>query len=387
MSIRVSGYPIFPRNIGEYAPISSEVNNGIAVCFIGPAELQNTCQNAIKPETKNVPFVHINVHNLTKRTLLTQYLHHLALKEINLNHLMKTTNSNGLIKELQTRFPDSLSFGKFWLYRFNLSFPHQGMLSKPGNHNATAIIICTKGKIDLTCNFRSIELCENMIFVSRPHDMLNITGVENCEGYIIATEESTLTDYTIDPRYLPELLDKFSDMPYVTLESKECSRICKAIDMLSEYIRHKSESPFKNSIINSGMSTFAYVLADILYEHAPSIEYELRTVKREKEHFNTFIRLLTENHTKEREVRFYADKMSLTPRYLTTTIRKVSGYTVSEWIYRFIIKDAKYLLKHTDMTVQQVAYELNFPNQSFFGKFFKKHTGMSPGSYRNSSEE
>ena len=99
------------------------------------------------------------------------------------------------------------------------------------------------------------------------------------------------------------------------------------------------------------------------------------------------MKLLSENYIMHKEVNWYADKMNLTPRYLTTTIRKVSGYTVSDWLVRFIIKDAKYLLKHSEMTVQQVAYELNFPNQSFFGKFFKKHTGMSPGAYRNSNEE
>jgi AraC-like DNA-binding protein len=99
------------------------------------------------------------------------------------------------------------------------------------------------------------------------------------------------------------------------------------------------------------------------------------------------MKLLSENYIMHKEVNWYADKMNLTPRYLTTTIRKVSGYTVSDWLVRFIIKDAKYLLKHSDMTVQQVAYELNFPNQSFFGKYFRKHTGMSPGNYRNSAEE
>ena len=127
--------------------------------------------------------------------------------------------------------------------------------------------------------------------------------------------------------------------------------------------------------------------AETIHSHLPDIEYELRTVKREKEHFNNFLKLLSENYTAHREVGWYAEALHLTPRYLTTTIRKVSGYTVSEWINKFVIKDAKYLLKHSDMTVQQVAYELNFPNQSFFGKFFRKHTGMSPGAFRTSGQE
>lgn len=295
-------------------------------------------------------------------------------------------NSN-LIKNLQDMFPDSISYGKFWIYRYTGKNHTHNTMTKPGKLNAMSIIICSKGKIDITCNFRNFEMHENMIFISQPHNTLSAKGSEDCEGYIIATEENSMTDYTIDPKHIPELIEKVYDYPLVTLSRQECERACKAIGMLSDYIRDKSETPFKSAIINSGMSTFAYIFADTLYAHMPSIEYEIKTMKREKEHFNRFMKILSENYTREREVGYYADKMNLTPRYLTTTIKKVSGCTVSEWIYRFIIKDAKYLLKHTDMTVQQVAYELNFPNQSFFGKFFKKHTGMSPGAYRNIPEE
>ena len=293
---------------------------------------------------------------------------------------------NNLIKELQRLLPESASYGKFWIYR-HLGANVNSKLNKPGKLNALAIIICSKGKMELNCNFRKFILEENAVFISQPHNTLSMTVTENFEGYIIASEESGLTDYTIDPKHIPELLDKVYDTPMVMLQKSECEKVCRTLDVLMVYMKDRTETPFKAAIIRSALSTFAYLIADTIYRHMPSIEYELRTIKREKEHFNRFLKLLSENYLTEREVGWYADSMNLTPRYLTTAIRKVSGYTVSEWISRFIIKDAKYLLKHSDMTVQQVAYELNFPNQSFFGKFFKKHTGMSPGSYRTSSEE
>ena len=296
---------------------------------------------------------------------------------------MKKTN---LIKELQTLLPDSTSYGNFWIYR-HLGTKVNSTVNKPGKLNALAIIICSKGEMEVTCNFRRFTLTENTVFISQPHNTLSLSVTENFDGYIMATEEQGLSEYTIDPKSLPELMDKAYQSPLISLKKEECTKICRAMEMISEYIKDKSESPFKSPIIKSALSTFAYVIADILYSHIPSIGYELRSIKREKEHFNRFIKLLSENYIEQREVGWYADMMNLTPRYLTTTIRKVSGNTVSEWISRFIIKDAKYLLKHSEMTVQQVAYELNFPNQSFFGKFFKKHTGMSPGTYRTSSEE
>lgn len=294
--------------------------------------------------------------------------------------------NNNLIKELQRLLPDSTAYGKFWIYR-HTGDSVNSQVNKPGKLNAFAIIICSEGEMEITCNFRKLTLKENTVFVSQPHNTLSLEVTANFEGYIMVTEEQGLSDYTIDPRHFPELLDKVYDTPVIELKRKECEKICRAMEMLSGYIKDNEETPFKASIIKSALSLFAYIIANTLYTHMPTIEYELRSLKREKEHFNRFIKLLSENYTKEREVAWYADKMSLTPRYLTTTIRKVSGYTVSDWIYKFIIKDAKYLLKHSDMTVQQVAYELNFPNQSFFGKFFKKHTGMSPGAYRTSPEK
>ena len=294
--------------------------------------------------------------------------------------------NNNLIKELQKLLPDSVSHGGFWIYR------HRGThvdnsVNKPGKLNAQAIIICLKGEMEVTCNFRKFTLTENTVFISQPHNTLSLNVTENFDGYIMATVEKELSQYTIDPRHIPELLDKAYDSPMIRIKEEECMRICRAMDMISEYIRNSEDTPFRSGIIRSAVSTCGYIVADTIASHIPKIEYELRTIKREKEHFNRFIQLLSENYTTEREVSWYADRMNLTSRYLTTTIRKVSGHTVSDWICRFIIKDAKYLLKHSEMTVQQVAYELNFPNQSFFGKFFKKHTGMSPGTYRNSKEE
>lgn len=287
------------------------------------------------------------------------------------------------IKELHKYVPGSISFDNFWIYRHDGSASLQEWLDKPCRINAMALIICTEGTIELSCNFRTVQMEKNTLFLSHPHNSMQLLSSEGCNAYILAMEESGFTDYTIDPKHIPEMIDKLYDSPLVKITESECMKISNALDGIMEYIIDKKETPFKRSIIRSGISTFVYILADSLYSHMPNIECELRSINREKEHFNRFMKILSENYLKEREVKFYADKMSLTPRYLTTTIRKVSGFTVSEWISRFVIKDAKYLLDHTLMTVQQIAYELNFPNQSFFGKFFKKHTGMSPGAYRS----
>lgn len=99
---------------------------------------------------------------------------------------------------------------------------------------------------------------------------------------------------------------------------------------------------------------------------------------------NSFLRLAQENFKKERFLEFYANELQITPKHLSRTLKNQTGYTACEWLDRFIILEAKVLLKSSTMNIQQIAEELNFPSQSFFGKYFKKNVGVSPKDYRNS---
>ena len=91
-----------------------------------------------------------------------------------------------------------------------------------------------------------------------------------------------------------------------------------------------------------------------------------------------FFRLLTIHYKKHRSVQFYADKLNLTPKYLSTAIKKVTGRPILEWIHEAVLIDAKMLLRTTHLTVQQISDQLNFSSPSAFVQFFKKHTGKTP---------
>jgi len=102
----------------------------------------------------------------------------------------------------------------------------------------------------------------------------------------------------------------------------------------------------------------------------------------QEEIFQRFISLVNAYSKRERNVSFYADKLCLTPRYLNTIIRQTSQQTVMDWINQSIILEAKVLLKHSNLLVYQISDKLNFPNPSFFSKFFKRMTGMTPHEYQ-----
>lgn len=103
---------------------------------------------------------------------------------------------------------------------------------------------------------------------------------------------------------------------------------------------------------------------------------------RQEELFQRFITLVNAHCKEERNVGFYADKLCLTPRYLNTVIKQTSQQTVMDWINQSVILEAKVMLKHTNLLVYQISDALNFPNPSFFCKFFKRITGITPQEYK-----
>lgn len=96
-----------------------------------------------------------------------------------------------------------------------------------------------------------------------------------------------------------------------------------------------------------------------------------------------FISLVQQHFRKERFLDFYAKKLGISAKHLSRTVKESTGFSAVDWIDRFVILEAKVLLKSTNMSIQQISDELNFTNQSFFGKYFKKHIGKSPKDFRN----
>lgn len=98
--------------------------------------------------------------------------------------------------------------------------------------------------------------------------------------------------------------------------------------------------------------------------------------------FREFMKLLAENYHKERAMGFYAKTLKVGIKHLSVCVKGVSGRTPFEWINIYVIEEIKRQLKYTDKSIKEIAYFMNFPTLSFFGKYVKLHTGMSPSEYR-----
>lgn len=121
---------------------------------------------------------------------------------------------------------------------------------------------------------------------------------------------------------------------------------------------------------------------DKLYSTQPQ---PVRPPKSRKEEVcHKFIQLVIENYTHERRAQFYADILGISLQHLSNIVKQVTGKNILDIIAHVVLTDVKAKLKSTDMTIQEIAFSLNFPSASFFGKYFKRHIGISPLEYRKS---
>jgi len=141
------------------------------------------------------------------------------------------------------------------------------------------------------------------------------------------------------------------------------------------------------------------VLRELLVSLGTTLAYEVLNIYLTNQSFSAikltrkddivqrFFTLLFENFREHRELAFYADRLCLSPRYLASIVKQTSGRSPAEWINERVIGEAKQMLNYSGLSVKQIAQQLNFPNQSFFGKYFRHHTGLSPLKYREKGRQ
>ncbi|MCM1451171.1 MAG: AraC family transcriptional regulator [Clostridium sp.] len=153
------------------------------------------------------------------------------------------------------------------------------------------------------------------------------------------------------------------------------------MSMTADFVELDSFNAYQRELADASFRTFLYrALYELNSQYGNS--YSDFLPAQDNSHFDNFMRLLEENYKRHHSIKFYSDKMHLSPKYLSLMIKKASGKLATEWIDEYVILEAKNLIKYSSMSIQEISYTLNFPNQSFFGKYFKRHTGLSPKAYR-----
>lgn len=252
----------------------------------------------------------------------------------------------------------------------------------PSRLNALIIGVGTDGETSLTSNLQEFRLKKDSLFIFSPKHILQVQSNNRFKAHLIVIAPDFLKRINIDTKRMMPLFLQFGSLPCMELTHAESQSLRSFISMVEQELKG-SETDFSSEIIGGLIAATIYKVGDILTHYLtehPEVDSPIHN--RAEEYFRQFTELLGEHYKHERSVGFYARQLCITPKYLTTLIKRISGKSVSEWIDNYVILEAKTLLKYSNMSVQEIAYYLNFPNQSFFGSYFKRNAGMSPSQYK-----
>lgn len=252
----------------------------------------------------------------------------------------------------------------------------------PSRLNALTIGVGTEGETSLTSNLQEFRLKKDSLFIFSPKHILQVQSNNRFKAHLIVIAPDFLKRINIDTKRMMPLFLQFGSLPCMELTHAESQSLRSFISMVEQELKG-SETDFSSEIIGGLIAATIYKVGDILTHYLtehPEVDSPIHN--RAEEYFRQFTELLGEHYKHERSVGFYARQLCITPKYLTTLIKRISGKSVSEWIDNYVILEAKTLLKYSNMSVQEIAYYLNFPNQSFFGSYFKRNAGMSPSQYK-----
>lgn len=240
------------------------------------------------------------------------------------------------------------------------------------------IIICIRGCVEMTVG--------SSHYVMNPMSIAPITSCVSCTLHrsIDFKGKFVLFNYVCKDAMLRT--DYFCDMilqsiknPILNLSSDQFNFISHNIKSIETLNTDKELSPSIQLAIQHTMSSILYILHDAIPERVSKLNM---IQDRQSQIFQEFFNLVITNYKKEHRLIFYAEQMCITPRYLSRVIKDVSGRSASEWIDVFVTTEIMHQIHFTNRSIQQISYDLGFPNQSFFGKYFKAQTGCSPKAYR-----
>ena len=181
-----------------------------------------------------------------------------------------------------------------------------------------------------------------------------------------------------------EVAMKMQQMLYENPVKHLSGESLKEIRMVYELMKKKiieNDNPFRKEILQGYVRALMYTILHKLLETLQQVSAYIQN-NRQHEIYMQFIREVQRNYQKERSVAYYADRLCITPKYLSQTVQKASGRLAGEWISEYVILEAKALIKSHCYTIQQISEMLHFPNPSFFGRYFKKKVGCTPKAYQ-----
>lgn len=242
-----------------------------------------------------------------------------------------------------------------------------------------AIYFCLRGHAEISIDLKKYSVEPNIQLILLPGSIIRIDRIDpefSLSFFGFSKELFYETVARLEPRFFRFLKEN----PCYVL-TQETTETIKGLMRATEIIYADRENRFRNQIVKNHFQSFMLDTYDKCYRHFN--RQLLEGGNRQTELFNKFITLVHEHCTTEREVIFYAEKLCISTNYLTSICRKISGKPAKQIIDQFTLLEIKVLLQSPDISIQEVADRLGFPDQSYLGRYFKKQEGISPKEYQN----
>ncbi len=259
----------------------------------------------------------------------------------------------------------------------DISFVH------PFSVNAFILICCDSGEVTIVTNSEKFVLTPGTLYVNFPGQIMRADDIKDCTVQVAVIDLDLIRTMSLDVKPVAQKLLALKYAQCMHLDAPQFAETEGIVDAVAHEIRNNEEDALSTDILRCLLTALFFKVGRAIDKNIDeSRALNQEAFSKNAGYFKEFMILLSAHYKKERSVGFYADQMHLSPKYFTTLIKRTSGQTAAEWINHYVILEAKNLLKYSTMNVQEVAYSLNFPNQSFFGKYFKHHTGMTPNQYK-----
>lgn len=252
-----------------------------------------------------------------------------------------------------------------------------------GEQNITgygAIIICRSGIATLRIDFKTWRLAEGDVITLFPNDVVCLEE---------ASDDFTVEMLRYDPAMLREASLQLERTVYSRLRSDRCrqgsqvvTRIINAMFALLRIYFDQPECKCLDQLVLYQLKAFFTGFYDYIIRCKPEEPNE--TTPRANEIFNQFMELLERDYKLSHDVAYYAHELCITPKYLSTIVKRITTHTPKTIIDHYVILQLKLSLRNSDVAVKQLAWDFHFSDTSFFCRYFKQHTGLSPQEFRSS---
>ena len=253
-------------------------------------------------------------------------------------------------------------------------FIHELESNEPRKLQRASIVLCTSGSSRIKINLEEYEIKAPQLITLMPGQIFELlSDVDSLEGYVISLSKRFID--MINLQGWQHQYMKMYNNPITDINEDMFNSVHIFYAILYRAAKN-DKNPFRQQIIENLISVF-------YYGGVSSLDSELESNLKYKNHIvANFLELVQQHYREERLIQYYAGRLCITPKYLSKLVKDHTGRAATDWIEQHVILEARAMLQSTDLSIQQIATTLNFPNQSFFGKYFKRATGVSPKQYR-----